>query len=180
MDREKIKNRFSALTMREKVTVAAAVLLAVLVVPYVFLYSPSAKKVEEEKAVLKTLRTEVDGLQAAAASLPAEQGMRTEKITLPASEDLAGTLSGIIKEASLSHVEFISLVPEGLTPKDGYLEMKLKMELKVGFKALHDFLRGIESRQRLFVVREMRFETNDAVYPSGLAVLRATAYMRKP
>jgi len=92
---------------------------------------------------------------------------------------LAGMLASITREASLANVEFISLAPEGISNKDSYVEMRMKMELRLRFRALYDFLKNIETRQRLFLITDIKFETNETVYPSGIALVKAVVYLRK-
>jgi type II secretory pathway component PulM len=178
MVREKIADRYRALAPREKIAVISALLAVMLLLPYGYLYSPAASKLAQQREVLKNMKAEMEILNASVSTLQVPL-QPDDKTSLPAAEDLAGMLSAITREANLANVDFISLVPESLTPGDRYVEMKLKIELKVRFRELHDFLYGLEKKQKLFLIKEIKFETNDAVYPSGVAVLRATAYVRK-
>ena len=57
--------------------------------------------------------------------------------------------------------------------------MKVKIELRVRFRELYDFIKNIETRHRLFLIQEVKFETNSALYPGGIAILRAGTYLRK-
>lgn len=179
MDLESIKSRIRGLERREKIFVLITVLAVSVVLPYIFLYSPSVRNLESVRMELKNLKTEVDALNTTVAAMPVQQVGRDEKITLPATEDLAGMLAAITREANLAKVEFISLAPEGILSKDGYIEMKIKMELRLRFRALYDFLKNIEARQSLFLITDIKFETNDTVYPSGIALVKAVVYLRK-
>lgn len=176
MAKQDLTDRFNALSRRERTYMVLAFLLAVTLLPYSLLYSPAARKLSKEKAEFETIRKELDamGISASALSSPHE-----EKVTLPSADDLAGMISGIAKEASRADLEFISLTPESFVQKDGYTEMKLRIELKLRYKALHDFLNALEEGQKLFIVRELKFETNEAIYPSGISVIRAVAYVRR-
>ena len=102
-----------------------------------------------------------------------------EKIALPEAEDLSGMLAAISREATIANVDFVSIAPEGFVHKDKFIELKLKIELRVKFRELYDFIKILETRHKLFLVQELKFETNDALYPSGIALLKAVTYLRK-
>jgi type II secretory pathway component PulM len=173
---QKLTDRFSELSRRERYALILAFLLAVALLPYSVLYAPSARKLSKERAELASIRKEVDAMSSSASALSHTE---EAKVALPAAEDLAGMISAITKEANRANLEFISLTPETLTQKDGYTEMKVKIELRLRFRALHDFLLGLEERQKLFIVKELKFETNEAIYPSGISIIKATAYVRR-
>ncbi len=179
MDLEKVKGRFKRLTNREKIIFLTTIVLSVIIVPYMFLYGPSAKKVDSLKIELNSLKSEIKALDAAIVSISVRQPVIEGPIELPDTEDLAGMLAAITREANRADVEFISLVPESIKNKNSYVQMKIKIELRVRFKALYDFLRNIEERQRLFMIKDVKFETNDTVYPSGIALVKAVVYLRK-
>lgn len=179
MDLESIKNRIKGLERREKVFVFIIFLAVFVVLPYIFLYSPSVKNLDTAKMELQNLKTEIDVLNKTIAAMPVQPVITHEPVTLPATEDLAGMLASITREASLANVEFISLAPEGISNKDSYVEMRMKMELRLRFRALYDFLKNIETRQRLFLITDIKFETNETVYPSGIALVKAVVYLRK-
>lgn len=180
MDLERVKDRIKGLNKREKVIVLITFIIAVIAVPYVFLYAPSAKKLDSTKKEFKNLQTEIDAINASIAAMTVQQPLIIEEtISLPDTEDLAGMLAAITREANLANVEFISLVPEGISNKDNYVQMKIKIELRVRFRAFYNFLKNIETRQRLFLIKDIKFETNNIVYPSGIALIKAVVYLRK-
>ena len=88
-------------------------------------------------------------------------------------------VSGYKQEATIANVDFVSIAPEGFVHKDKFIELKLKIELRVKFRELYDFIKILETRHKLFLVQELKFETNDALYPSGIALLKAVTYLRK-
>lgn len=176
---EQLKDRLKSLSPRERIFLFITSFIVVVVVPYLFLYSSSSKKLEAVKLELNNLKIETGSLQTAISSVPGQQAETETHIVLPDTEDLAGMLAAITREANLANVEFVSLIPEGITHKDSYMEMKVKIESRVRFRSLYDFLRNMEMRQRLFVIRNVKFETNDALYPSGIALINAVVYLRK-
>jgi Tfp pilus assembly protein PilO len=100
-------------------------------------------------------------------------------ITLPQAHDLAGMIEAISKDAERTGVEFVSITQEGFSQKGKYVEMRLKLELRSRYRPLYDFMRRLGDKHRLFMIHSLRYETNEALYPSGVAILRAVAYLEK-
>lgn len=180
MDIKAIKNKFEKLSQREKIITAITLTVITVLVPYMLLYSPSVLKAKSKQQMLRNLKAEVEAMNLALASMRALQKEKpAEKIVLPEADDLSGMLAAISREANMARVEFISIAPEGVEYKDKFIELKVKIELRVRFRELHDFLRSIETKHRLFLIQDMKYETNSTLYPSGIALLRAVTYLRK-
>lgn len=180
MDIKAIKEKIESLSQREKVISAITLTVVVVFVPYLLLYSPSSTKVKMKQQMFQNLKKEVEAITMALSSQAAFQKEPiTEKIVLPEAEDLSGMLAAISREASMAKVDFISIAPEGFSYKDKFIELRVKIELRVRFRELYDFLKNIETRHRLFLIQELKFETNSALYPSGIALLKAVTYLRK-
>jgi hypothetical protein len=175
-----IKKRFEALSQREKIITVTTLVAVTFLVLHVLLYSPASQKARAKKQSIQNLKSEIDAITMILSSqtVPKEEPV-VEKITLPDAEDLSGMLAAISREAGIARVDFISISPEGLEYKDKFIELKVKIELRVKFRELYDFLKNIEGRHKLFLVRELRFETNPTLYPSGIAVIKAVTYLRK-
>jgi|GEM_PF-1013004 len=177
-----IKSKFDSLAKREQAIIIINLLAAVILVPYTYLYSPSVANVKKQKQELQAVKTEIEGVNAAltaqAAAAP-KALVVAEKIVLPEAEDLSGMLAAISREATIANVEFVSIAPEGFQHKNKFTELKVKIELRVKFRELYDFIKNIETRHKLFLIQELKFETNDSLYPSGIAIMRAVTYLRK-
>jgi hypothetical protein len=100
-------------------------------------------------------------------------------LSVPRSEKLSLLLQEIGKEARVARVDFVSLQPEAIVDKGDFLELTIKMELKVRYRELYEFLDRLEATQQAVRVQELRYETTDALYPFGVAVLSAATYVRK-
>lgn len=175
-----VKAKFEALSQREKIIFAATVAVAVFVVFQMMLYSPASKKVKLKRQMLQDIKKEVEAINLILSSQTVVQkAPPPEKITLPDAEDLSGMLAAISREANIASVDFISIAPEGFEYKDRFIEMKVKIELRVRSRELYDFLKNIETRHKLFMINDLKFETNSALYPSGIAILKAGTYLRK-
>jgi len=182
MDINTIKNKFAGLSLREKAITIITLSAIVILVPYSLLYSPSAVKVKIKQQELQNIKKEFEAINLTLASQMISQkepSAKTEKITLPDAEDLSGMLAAISREANIARVDFVSIAPEGFIHKDKFIEMKVKIELRVRFRELYDFLKNIEARHKLFLIQELKFETNPTVYPSGIALLKAVTYLKK-
>ncbi|MDP1758448.1 MAG: type II secretion system protein GspM [Thermodesulfovibrionales bacterium] len=180
MDVKSIKEKFKSLSQREKGIILINLVAIVVVVPYMLLYSPSVLQIKNKKQALQNLKQEIEATNAALASqavLPKEPVV--EKIVLPEAEDLSGMLAAISREATIANVDFVSIAPEGFVHKDKFIELKLKIELRVKFRELYDFIKILETRHKLFLIQELKFETNASLYPSGVALLKAVTYLRK-
>jgi len=180
MDVKSIKEKFKSLSQREKIIVLINLVAIVVVVPYMLLYSPSVLQIKNKKQAVQNLKIEIEAINAALASqtaIPKEPVV--EKITLPDAEDLSGMLAAISREATIANVDFVSIAPEGFNYKDKFIELKVKIELRVKFRELYDFIKNVETRHKLFLIQELKFETNDTLYPSGVALLKAVTYLRK-
>jgi Tfp pilus assembly protein PilO len=152
----------------------------VVIVPYMLLYSPSSVNIKNKQQTLQNLKKEIEAANAALASqtaIPKEPVV--EKITLPEAEDLSGMLAAISREATIANVDFVSIAPEGFEHKNKFIELKVKIELRVKFRELYDFIKNVETRHKLFLIQELKFETNASLYPSGVALLKAVTYLRK-
>lgn len=175
-----VREKFSALSGREKSFTVMTVTFAVILIPYLMLYSPASTKVKNKQLELQNIKKDIDSFNLVIASQSAQQTeTATEKIVLPEAENLSGMLAAISREANIARVDFISISPEGFTHKDQFIELRVKLELRVRFRELHDFLRSLEAKHRLFLVQDLKFETNNTVYPSGIALLKAVTYLRK-
>jgi len=180
MNIEKIKNKFESLAKREKAIIIINLIAITVLIPYAYLYSPSAANVKKQKQAFQTLKSEVEAINVTLASQAALPQMPVpEKIVLPEADNLSDMLAAISREATIANVDFVSITPEGFAHKDKFIELKLKVELRVKFRELYDFIKILETRHRLFLVQELKFETNDALYPSGIALLKAVTYLRK-
>lgn len=175
-----IREKIGGLSQREKIISFATVAVAAFTVFNMLLYSPASRKVKAEQTMAQSLRNEINAITIALASQPAakKEGM-PEKIVLPEAEDLSGMLAAISREANLAKVDFISITPEGFEYKDRFIELRVKIELRVRFRELYDFLSNIEARHKLFLVQDVKFETDNVLYPSGIAFLKAVTYLKK-
>lgn len=175
-----VREKISTLSQREKIVAVVTLTAIVVIVPYMLLYSPSSVNIKNKQQTLQNLKKEVEAINAALSSQSVVQKVPPpEKIVLPDAEDLSGMLAAISREANIARVDFISISPEGFEYRDKFIEMKVKIELRVRFRELYDFIKNIETRHRLFLIQEMKFETNSALYPGGIAILRAGTYLRK-
>jgi Tfp pilus assembly protein PilO len=180
MDIKVIQNKFKSLLPREKMIVAVTLTAIAVIVPYMLLYSPSSVSVKNKKQAIQNLKQEIEASNAALAlqtAIPKEPVV--EKIVLPEAEDLSGMLAAISREATIANVDFVSIAPEGFEHKNKFIELKVKIELRVKFRELYDFIKNVETRHKLFLIRELKFETNASLYPSGVALLKAVTYLRK-
>lgn len=180
MNIKAIKSKFKSLSQREKIIILINLVAIVVVVPYLLLYSPSVLQIKNKKQALQAVKSEVEALNITLASqaiLPKEPVV--EKIVLPEAEDLSGMLAAISREATIANVDFVSIAPEGFEHKNKFIELKVRIELRVKFRELYDFVKNVEARHKLFLIKELKFETNDSLYPSGVALLKAVTYLRK-
>jgi Tfp pilus assembly protein PilO len=180
MDIKAIKSKIESLSQREKIIAAVMLTAIVVVVPYMLLYSPSSASVKNKKQAIQDVKKEIEAANAALASQASSpKEPAAEKIVLPEAEDLSGMLAAISREATIANVDFVSIAPEGFEHKNKFIELKVKIELRVKFRELHDFIKNVEMRHKLFLVQELKFETNASLYPSGIALLKAVTYLRK-
>lgn len=180
MDVKSIKEKFKSLSKREKIIAVVTLTAIAVIVPYMMLYSPSSVNIKNKQQTLQNLKKEIEAISitlASQAAFPKEPAV--EKITLPEAEDLSGMLAAISREATIANVDFVSIAPEGFNYKDKFVELKVKIELRVKFRELYDFIKILETRHKLFLVQELKFETNASLYPSGVALLKAVTYLRK-
>lgn len=175
-----VTEKITALSQREKIIFALTITTAVFVVLHMMLYSPALKKVKLKRQMLQDIQKEVEAVNLILSSQAVVQkAPPPEKITLPDAEDLSGMLAAISREANIARVDFISISPEGFEYRDKFIEMKVKLELRVRSRELYDFLKNIETRHKLFLIQNLKFETNSALYPAGIAILKAGTYLMK-
>ncbi|OGP64447.1 MAG: hypothetical protein A3K22_04255 [Deltaproteobacteria bacterium RBG_16_42_7] len=175
-----IRSKIKSLSSRDKIVAVVTLTAIAVIVPYMMLYSPSSVNVKNKKQMLQTMKSEIEAINAALAlqaALPKEPV--AEKITLPEAEDLSGMLAAISREATIANVDFLSIAPEGFEHKNKFIELKVKIELRVKFRELYDFVKNVETRHKLFLIQELKFETNASLYPSGIALLKAMTYLRE-
>ena len=180
MDIKTVKGKIEGLSQREKVISAITVAAAVFALMHMLLYLPAAQKAKAKKQELQNLEKEIEAINMTLSSQAASvKGPFVEKAELPEADDLSSMLAAISREATMAKVDFISISPEGFEYKDKFIELRVKIELRVRFRELYDFLKSIETRHRLFLIQDVKFETNSTVYPSGIALLKAVTYLRK-
>jgi len=177
VDIKALTERVRKLSAREKAITALTAAVAVFVAPYLFLYSPSSKALEAKKQALGSIEKDVSILDETVktqAPLPPAPSM-----SLPHADDLGGMFMSISAEATRLGIGFISMAPESVTEKGAFTEMRLKIELRLRYRELFDFIGYLTAKHRLFLIESLSFETNDAVYPSGIAVIKAVTYLKK-
>lgn len=180
MDIKTIKRKIEALSPRERVISVLALIAVVVIVPHTLLYSPSSMKVKAKQQMLQNLKKEIEIINSTLVLQRAPQKeVPVELIVLPETEDLAGMLAAISREASMAKVDFISIAPESVDYKNNFVEMKVKIELRVRYRQLYDFLDNLRLRHKMFLIQDLKFETNDALYPSGIALIKAVTYLKK-
>jgi len=176
-----IKGALKNLSRREKAIAGLTLAVALFVAPYYLLYSPAREKIESRRGELQKLTAEMTALASALKNKAAEETSSAEApdLPLPETQDLAGLLADISREANLTGVDFISISQEGLLQRGDYAQLRLKLELRARYRPFYDFVRTISDKHRLFMIQSIRYETNEAVYPSGVAVIRAVAYLER-
>ncbi|MDP3048383.1 MAG: type II secretion system protein GspM [Thermodesulfovibrionales bacterium] len=180
MDIKTIRSKIKSLSQREKIIAVVTLTAIAVIVPYMLLYSPSSVNIKNKQQTLQNLKKEIEAINAALASQTAfPKEPVAEKIELPEAEDLSGMLAAISREATIANVDFVSIAPEGFEHKNKFIELKVKIELRVKFRELYDFVKNVETRHKLFLIQELKFETNATLYPSGIALLKAVTYLRK-
>ncbi|MDP2168164.1 MAG: type 4a pilus biogenesis protein PilO [Thermodesulfovibrionales bacterium] len=182
MDIKTIKARLEKLSGREKVIGIMTVVALIVIAPYVLLYSPSEKALRMEKQRLSDLQNEAAALETSLTEQSrqvAAAAPRLKPVMLPKADDLHGIFRSISTRATELGVDFISIAPEAVSEKEGFIEMRLKLELRLKYKQLYDFVAYLSAKHRLFLIESLRFETNDAVYPSGVAIIKAVTYLEK-
>jgi Tfp pilus assembly protein PilO len=168
------------LSVREKAIVAITLVFVLAYIPYTFMFSPAQQKIMIKRQELSNLNTEISALSLSlSAKVGEEEAVDMPVITLPQAHDLAGMIEAISKDAERTGVEVISITQEGFKQKGKHMEMRLKLELRSRYRPLYDFVRDIGDKHRLFMIQSLRYETNEALYPSGVAILRAVAYLEK-
>lgn len=182
MSLKSLTDRIAKLSKREKAAGVLTVLVLTVAAPYMFFYSPSKKEYTLKKASLEAMTKETAILETALAerlkAVP-QPAPALEPVVLPKADDLHGIFLSISTKASELGVDFVSIAPESVSQKDGLMEMKLKLELRLKYRQLFDFIRYVEDKHRMFLVESVKYETNDAMYPSGVALIRAVTYLRK-
>lgn len=178
---KKIGDKFASLAPREKAIVVLTLTALTVLAPYLYFYSPTAKNALNKQNALQTLKAEVDTINNAvsAQSVSQQDPLSGKLLMLPEAEDLSGMLAAISREANAAKVDFISIAPEGFIHRDKLIELKVKIELRVRFRQLYDFVKSIETKHKLFIIKDIKFETNNTVYPSGIALLHAVTYLKK-
>ncbi len=178
MELNRLKDRIAGLSKRERILLLLTLFVVIFLSPYLFLYAPSSKKATQKQKEFQSLKKEIETLGTGLTAQPLSQP-EVEPFVIPEAENLSSMLVAITREAGLAGVEFVSITPEGIEYNDRFIEMNVKMELRVLFRQLYDFLKNIEQRQRLFIIKELKFETNDTLYPSGVALIKAVVYLKR-
>lgn len=175
-----IAGTLKKLSGREKTILALTIFVALLVAPYFLLYVPARDEIALKREELKALNKEITAL---ASSVGTKVGKQEEEetpaLTLPEAQDLSGMLKAISMEAGLTGVDFISISQEGFSQSGDYVKTRLKLEMRSRYRPFHDFVKSIGDKHRLFMIQSLRYETNEAIYPSGVAIMKAVAYLRR-
>lgn len=179
MDINTIKKKVKGLSMREKLISAITIILVVFIAPYMFLYSPSRKMLNLKRQSLQSLDKEVQSLNVMIKEQAMREQKKVEPVILPEADDLQAMFLSISKQANIGGVDFISIAPQSVSSKDGFTEMKLHLELRAGYRQLYELIRYLGIRHKLFLIESLRFETNDAVYPSGITLIKAVIYLKR-
>lgn len=174
-----IKHKIEGISKREKFIAAITLCLVVFIVPYTFLYSPSEKALKAKKELLQSLQSEITLLNASVTAMAKYKEPAPKGHSLPQTDSLQEMFMSISRQANALGVDFISIFTEGITQKEKFIEIRLRLELRVQYRQLYDFIRYLSTHHRLFLIESMRFETNDAVYPSGITLIRAVTYLEK-
>lgn len=172
-----IVNRLSS---REKAIAVLTVFVALAVVPYMLVYTPMREKISHKRQELDTLQKEITSLTVSVKNrVGEEQAADLPAITLPEARNLAEMIEDISRLADMSGVDFISFTQEGFSYGDQYVKMRMKLELRSRFRPFHSFVITISDKHRLFMIQSLRYETNEAIYPSGVAIIKAVAYLKR-
>lgn len=175
-----LADMIQGLSAREKAVTALAILVALAVIPYMLVYSPSREKIAGKRQEIETLQKDIASLtDSLKKRVGRERAAEMPAITLPEANDLAGMIEAISREADLAGVDFISFTQEGFSYGEQYVQLRMKLELRARYKPFYSFVKEIGDKYGLFMIQSLRYETNEAIYPSGVAIIRAVAYLKR-
>lgn len=174
-----IAGRIAKLSRREKAISALTLFVVLVVAPYSLVYSPAREEIASRRQELQNLSDEITSLASSLKETVGGQTSDVPVITLPEASDLAGIIEAISLEADLTGVDFTSVSQEGFSRNGQYLQVMLKLEIRARYRQFYDFVRTISDKHRLFMIQSMRYETNEAIYPSGVGIIRAVAYLER-
>ncbi|MGD2081124.1 MAG: type 4a pilus biogenesis protein PilO [Nitrospirota bacterium] len=170
------------LSAREKLILGLTIFVALFVAPYFVFYAPARENIADRREEMQALDEEIAALASSVKAGVGNQGEEKEEtpaLALPEAKDLAGMLTALGTEADLAGVDFISVSQEGSSEMGGYVKTRLKLELRSRYRPFHVFVKSLGDKHRLFMIQSLRYETNEAIYPSGVAIIKAVAYLRR-
>jgi Tfp pilus assembly protein PilO len=165
----------------------------ILFVVWSYLYLPKLKEARDARAQIDLAQTETAKLSAQLPDMQikAEQirsiqksgtaGGPSTKIgdLMPGGSRLSSLLEEMTRLARLRGVEVISIRPESIEDRGGYLELSLRIDVKSRFREMGDYLLMLENLPRAIRVKEVKMETSAGIGPDILAHLQALTYVSK-
>lgn len=180
-------------TLRERVVLIVAVVVAFLVLTN-YLFLPKWTQAREARTQISFAQSEIARLSA---QLP-ELKKKAEELRavvpkaqattafssrigdlMPGGSRLSSLLEEMTRLARMRQVEFVSIRPEAIEDKGGYLELSLRLDIKSRFREMGDYLLMLENLPRALRVKEVKVETNPSISPDVLTHLQVLTYVGK-
>src|SRR5919106_832792 len=147
---------------------------------------PAQASIDERRAQLATIRTEIERGRATAARLPqfrkevAELEAQLERLrtVLPEEQDVADLLRRVQGMATQSNLTIRGFTPRVVAKKQMHMEWPIGLELEGSYHDLGDFLERISKFPRIINVGGIHIKARDAATgPTVTAELTATTFV---
>lgn len=147
---------------------------------------PAQASIDERRAQLATIRTEIQRGRATAARLPqfrrevAELEAQLERLraVLPEEQDVADLLRRVQGMATQSNLTIRGFTPRVVAKKQMHMEWPIGLELEGSYHDLGDFLERISKFPRIINVGEIHVKSRQAATgPTVTAELTATTFV---
>jgi type IV pilus assembly protein PilO len=147
---------------------------------------PAQVSIDERRAQLSTIRTEIQRGRATAARLPAfrsevgelEAQLERLRAVLPEEQDVADLLRRVQGMATQSNLTIRGFTPRVVAKKQMHMEWPIGLELEGSYHDLGDFLERISKFPRIINVGDIHVQARQAATgPTVTAELTATTFV---
>jgi len=167
MDIDQKLQVIARMPLSRKILVLAAIHIVLIVLFYLFLFSPVTTKVAMERTVLEGVVRNVTRTRVVAANIPkfrkekeALEARLTKALTqLPNEREIPNLIDSISKAGRDSGLDILVFKPSGERSKGFYAEVPVKMQVKSEFKSFYNFCKKIGELPRIVNIENLNVKS---------------------
>jgi len=146
-----------------------AVLLAVPIAAYVYVFNPRNVEIQEARQEITLKQTRLDQLAQVIAKIEdigeaieaGQEAINIIEAKLPREQDVEGVLEQVSQIAERNNLKIRSITPESPVPAAMYMELPIRMAVDGQFDGFYQFLLEVENLPRITRLHNLQMKRGD-------------------